>query len=145
MVIVVGIAIFGFCQWGYGQARPHIPDPVRSIVGGEKELDVEEYLRSVPRAFERFVAKAEGCKVEGDQRCLTQAVKDTLDDIGDGVSASASWMADAHGQLRAAVIELLEVNRLSETEQTEALTERVLDAQYGFGVAIEEWLSQAQR
>ena len=47
LAIVFGA--IGLCQWGYGQARPHVPDPVRSIVGGEKEFEVDDVVILAPK------------------------------------------------------------------------------------------------
>jgi len=158
--LAIMFGVVGFCQWGYGQARPHIPDPVRSFVGNDNELAAEDYLRQVDRAFERSFEETQKCKDENDQPCLTKAIERLRDSVGVGVPASASWMGDAHTRLYAALSEMTAVNKLSEalpenplltpvpeSERGQAgeLMRRIFAAQDELGVAVDEWFEQANR
>ena len=119
---------------------------MRALIGGDNELGAEEYLRSIPQAIERFFDETQRCQDTQDQVCQTAAVERLRDEIGDGVPASASWIADAHGRLYAAVSRMFELNRRSESESvsSEFLDEvrRALDE---LEASMDEWGAQANR
>lgn len=145
LVLLLMIGTWGVCQYGYGQARPYIPDPVRPLIDSEKEFEVDDYLNSVVRDFERFSEESGECRVDLDQVCQTKAVERLKDRIGNSVPASASWMSGAHGRLYAAIEEMADVNKLSETQQTDTLLRRGIEAANELDAAIEEWYEQAIR
>ena len=142
--LVVGLSFGG--QWVYGHFRPDTPKVVRSLIGGEKELDVREYLDSVPRAVRRFGEEAEKCAVVRDQPCLTRAVEDLRSDIGPAVPASASWMGDSHMRLRQALDALVDVHRRAEAgDRSEQFVRDSVSATEELQAAFEEWERHAQR
>ncbi|MBC8281529.1 MAG: hypothetical protein H8E48_12135 [Chloroflexi bacterium] len=147
LILALMVGLMGVCQWGYGEARPYVPGPVRSLLGGENEFNADDYLRSVHRAFEKFYEDGEECKVKRDQVCQTLSIERLRDRIGDGVPASASWISDAHGRLYKAIDEMAMMNKLSEDESnlTTDLIERIFAAQAELEAAAEEWYEQSIR
>ena len=145
LVLVLMFGAWGLCQYGYGQARPYIPGPVRTLIGSENEFEADNYLRSVPRQFERFFEQSEKCREENDQACQTKAVEDLKDTFGDSVPASASWISGSHGRVYRALEEMAVVNKLSETQNNAVLIRRIFAAQDELIAAADEWYEQATR
>jgi len=113
LMVVLMLGAWGLCRFGYGQARPYIPAPIRTLTGNENEFDADDYLRSVPRQIERFFEQSDRCSVERNQTCQTKAVEDPRDALGTGVPAPAIWMSGSHSRLYAAIAEAAIVNKLS--------------------------------
>ena len=109
------IGIMGVCQVVRDEIRPFIPQPLKSLfLGGEATFIVDEYLASVPRAFEMFDDEATKCREIKDQHCLTEAIRRFMNDIGPAVPAEASWMSDSHGRLFDAIRVMLDLNERAE-------------------------------
>jgi hypothetical protein len=154
LLAILGIVMLGgllgigaMCQFLQGQARPHIPDPVRSLVTNpEDEAVVQEYLDNVDHAISRLLDEADRCKTQGSQPCLTKAFQSAVKDVGQGVPVEASWMSDSHGTLYDALNHMWQVHLRSETEviTSEFVDETVL-ATDELAAALEEWYKQAGR
>ena len=57
-------------QFAYGEIRPFLPEPVRSVVGGDKELEAQEYLGSIFDVLTKFFDTPDECGL--NQMCRTR-------------------------------------------------------------------------
>ena len=146
LAVLVFVGGFGLCQWAKGEARPHVPGPLQSLVSGERDWEVRDYLDSVMMAFEQFNESAEECAITKDQPCLTRAVKDLRRQMGDAVPLSASWISGAHQDLIEAVDSMVAVHERAEHERrSRSLLEDISKASGDLEAALKEWFKQADR
>lgn len=148
LVIVAIVLFFGWgamCQVGYGTVRPYLPTPVRAMFGGDYEDSVDDYFDNIERSFAVFLNESEICSERQDQKCLTEAVQKLYDDT-DYLPSEASWMGEAHGNLRDAIGVLLELNIRSETEEpTLRMANEGIRAGEDLAFAIENWFATANK
>jgi hypothetical protein len=144
--------LLGLCvgqQFGYGEIRDDLPGPLRSLLGGENERTARDYLTSTDKVLGQFLERVELCTLTQDQECLTEAFEDGLDDIRDGVPASAGHMSGVHSELVRTLEVQVEIHRRAEELEKSGVVpssdfvEEGVTASAQFVFAVRAWYEEA--